>query len=96
MPRLNLFGVGPHQVAVRTLNGDLLVTLDGADLIDRLELRGKTAVHAEDFVANDGSDVEQVEDLSEHLPGSGRAVLLEALVVETVDLSDLSGLVVTA
>jgi len=54
------------------------------------------STHAEDRVVDDGREAEAVEDVDARLPDGGVAVLLEALVVETVDLRDLSALVVAA
>jgi len=53
-------------------------------------------VDAEDLSFNDGSSAEEVEDFCAVLPGVGVSVFAHALVVVTVDLGDLSGLVVTS
>lgn len=48
------------------------------------------------LVIDDGGKTEQVKDLNTHLPHVDAPVLAQTLVVEAVDLRDLSGLVVAA
>ena len=48
-PVLDVLRVGPHQVAERTLVGDLDLTVDGADLVDGLDLGAESSMNAEDF-----------------------------------------------
>lgn len=51
---------------------------------------------AEDLVVDEGCEREVIEQVGEVLPDVRVAVLAQALVVETVDLCDLSRLVVAA
>ena len=51
---------------------------------------------AENFVVNDGSEGKVVEDFGAVAPDVDRAVFAEALVVESVDLSDLTRLVIAS
>lgn len=53
-------------------------------------------MHAENLVINDGRQTEVVEDFRAVSPNVDGAILLEALIIETVHLSDLAGLVVSA
>lgn len=53
-------------------------------------------MHAEDLVIDHCSDGEVVEDFGEGTPDVERAVFADALIVEAVDLSDESGLVVAS
>lgn len=53
-------------------------------------------MHAEDLIIDHSSDGEIVEDLGEGTPDVERAVLADALIVETVDLRDESGFVVAS
>jgi len=53
-------------------------------------------VHAENFVINDGSQSEVIEDGRAVPPHIGRTVLSEALIVEAVHLGNLSALVVAS
>lgn len=49
---------------------------------------------AEDLVVNDGGQAQVVKDLSAVSPHIYRAVLLQALIVKSIHLSNLSGLMV--
>jgi hypothetical protein len=53
-------------------------------------------VYAENFAIDDRSKDKKVEDLAARLPDRSIAVLLLTLLVETVDLSNLAGLVITS
>lgn len=53
-------------------------------------------MHAEHLVINDGRQTEVVEDFRAVSPNVDGAILLEALIIETVHLSDLAGFVVSA
>jgi hypothetical protein len=46
-PVLDVLGVRPHQVAERPFVGDLDLAVDGAHLVDGLDLGAESAVHAE-------------------------------------------------
>ena len=72
----------------------LLLAVDGADLVERVDGGREAAVHAEDLVVDYGRQADVVEHLGAVLPHRDRAVLAQALVVEAVDLSDLARLVV--
>ena len=53
-------------------------------------------MNAEDFVVNYRGEGQVVEDLSAVPPDVNRSVFSEAFVVKAIDLSDLSGLVVSS
>ena len=53
-------------------------------------------MHAENFVVNDSSESQIVENGGAVPPDVGRTILPEALIVEPVDLGDLSALVVAS
>lgn len=48
-PGVHVLRVGPDQVAERSFVGDLLVPLDGPDLVQSLDVRREPAVDAEDL-----------------------------------------------
>ena len=73
-----------------------LCTCDDADLIQRPHVGTETAVNTQHAAVDDGGEIEVVENLAAALPNIGVAVLALALVVEAVDLGDLSALVVAA
>lgn len=53
-------------------------------------------MQAEELTFDDGSQRQVVEQLGQALPDIGVAVLATALVIEAVNLRDLSGLVVAS
>ena len=75
---------------------DFLNAVKGPDVIKRVDARGETTVQTEDLVVNQGGEGQVVKKICEVLPDIGVAVLSETLVVETVNLGDLSRLVVSA
>lgn len=69
---------------------------DNADLIQCSNLWAQSAMNTQDFAVDNGSKGQEVEDLTAGLPYRSIAVLGLTLFVEAVDLSDLSGFVVSA
>lgn len=53
-------------------------------------------MNAEDFPVDDRREAEIVEDLGAVAPDGDRAVLSQALIVEAVDLCDLTGFVISS
>ena len=78
-----------------TLVGNLHLPVDGPHLVKGLDLRREAPVDAEYLSRDQGSQRQVVECVVEVFPGSGTAVLLDDLIVETVDGCDLPGLVVS-
>lgn len=78
--------IGPDEVAERSLLWDFLVAIEQLDLVAGVDLRRKTAVHAENLVVDQRRNRHQVEQLAAALPRLRVAVLVEALVVEAVHL----------
>lgn len=74
----------------------LLYTIKRANIIERIDAGRQTTVKAEDLVVDEGGEGEIVEEVSKVLPDTCVAIFSQALVVETVDLRDLAGLVVSA
>jgi hypothetical protein len=95
-PGLNILGITPDQVTEGTLVRDLLRAGYNTDLIHRTDLGAQTTVDTENLTINDGSEDKEIKDLAARLPDRRVAVLLLALLVEAVDLSNLAGLMVTA
>ena len=91
-----LLGIGPQEISIGTLGGDLHESIDGLDLVDVLEIGSETSVDAEDLLVDDGGDVQVIEALHGVFPGIGAAVLLDALIVEAVGSGDGSALVVSS
>jgi hypothetical protein len=95
-PSLDILRITPDQVAKCTLMWNLLGTSDDADLINSTDLRAQSTMNAENLTINNGGEDKEIENLAARLPDRCIAVLLLALLVETVNLSDLAGLMVTS
>ena len=52
-PRVDLLGVTPHKVTEGALVRNLLVALDRSHLVERLDVRTQTAVHAQNALVDD-------------------------------------------
>ena len=76
--------------------GYFLLPINGPDFVDGVvDSRAEPTMHAEDRVINDGSQREVVENISAVPPDVEGTVFSEALVIEAVNLSDLSAFVVS-
>jgi hypothetical protein len=73
----------------------LLNTVKRTNVIERVDTRGQAAVKAEDLIFNQGSQRQVVEEICEIFPHIGIAVFSETLIVEAVNLGDLTRFVVT-
>ena len=94
-PGIDIFGIAPYQVAEGSLVGNFLRTGYNPDLVDCPDLRAQASVYAEHRAINDSRKNQEVKDLTASLPDGGITVFLLTFLVEAVDLSDLSRLVVT-
>lgn len=74
---------------------DFLSSGNNANLVERANFRTETAVDTQNLAVDDGCQGEEIEDLTARLPHGSVAVLLLTLLVEAVDLGDLSRFVVT-
>ena len=74
--------------------GYFLNTVKGSDVVESVDRRAQSTVQTEDLVFDESSKGEVIEEVGKVFPNVGVAVFPQALVVETVDLSDLTGLVV--
>lgn len=95
-PGLDVFGVGPHEIAEGALVRDLHASVDQPDLVDGLDLGRQSSVDTEHFALDNGSDSKVIKDFSAVFPGVGIAVLSDCLIVEPVDRRDLPRLVVAS
>mmetsp|Transcript_19392 Transcript_19392/g.56728 ORF Transcript_19392/g.56728 Transcript_19392/m.56728 type:complete len:305 (+) Transcript_19392:329-1243(+) len=86
--------IAPEEVAHGSLVGHLLHSIQLPHVIERIDGRAEAAVEAKDAVLHERRQGEVVEEIREHLPHVGRAVLPNALVVEAVHLRDLAGFVI--
>lgn len=75
---------------------DFLSTGNNTDLVEGTDFGAQATMDAKDFAIDDSTEDEEIEDLTACFPHRGIAVLLLALFIETVDLCDLTGLVIAA
>ena len=74
--------------------GYFLRSCNDTDLVQCSDLWAEAAVYAKNFTVDDGAKGHEVKDLTARFPDGCIAVLLDAFFVESVNLGDLSGLVV--
>lgn len=73
---------------------DFLDTIQRSNVVQSVDRRAQPTVQTEDLVFNESSEGKVVEEIGEVFPHVGVAVFAKTLVVETVDLGDLTGLVI--
>lgn len=95
-PSLNIFRITPDQITKGTLMRDLLSTSNDTDLINGTNLGAQTTMNAENLSINDSGEDKEIENLAARLPNRCVTILLLTLLVETIDLSDLAGLMVAS
>lgn len=89
-PSLNVFWVAPDEIAERSFVRDLLGPRYDTDLIYGSNLGAESAMDAENGAIHDSSKNEEVKHLAAGLPNGGVAVLLLTLLVEPINLSNLT------
>lgn len=70
--------------------GDLPISVDDFDLVDRVDGRRQASVDAKDLVVDDYTESQEVEHVGEIMPDVGVAVFSGALCVKAVGLGDAS------
>lgn len=95
-PAAPVVRVRPEQVAHGAFVRNFLHPVQLPDLVEFVEGGGETAVETEDLVLYDRSQREHVKQVCEVLPHICRAVLSQALVIESVNLSNLATFVVAS
>ena len=71
-------------------------SIDVSDHVQGVEGGRESAVQAENLILHDSRQRQVVKEISQVFPHISVAVLAEALVIEAVDLSDLSTLVIAS
>lgn len=74
----------------------LLDAIQGTNVIERIDGGRQTSVQAKNLVLDQCGEREIVKQVGEVFPDVGVAILPKALVIESIDLSDLSTLMVAA
>jgi hypothetical protein len=95
-PCLNIFRITPDQIAESAFMRNLLSTSNDTDLINGTDLRAQTTMNTEDLSINDSGEDKEIKNLAARLPDRCVTVLLLALLIETIDLSDLAGFMVAS
>jgi len=67
-----------------------------SDLINSLDIWGKASMDTENFTFDDSSNTEVIKDLSAVFPGISISVLSDGFVIESINSSNLSSLVVAS
>ena len=94
-PSASVIGITPEQVTHRTLVGHFLNAIQRPDVVEGVDGRAQSTVETEDLVFDEGSEGKVIEEVGEVFPHIGVAVFAETFVIETVDLRDLAGFVVS-
>ncbi len=95
-PRFHIIRIRPDQITESTLMRNLLSPSHHAHLIQCPNLGTESTVYTQHLAVDDGAQRHEIEDLAAGFPHRGTAIFLETLFVETVDLGDLAGFMVTA
>lgn len=67
-----------------------LYPIEGSNIVERVDAGRQTSVQAEYLVVDQGGQRQVIEEIREVFPDIRITVLAQALVVETVNLGDLS------
>eukprot|EP00617_Octactis_speculum_P008128 CAMPEP_0185778952 /NCGR_PEP_ID=MMETSP1174-20130828/94165_1 /TAXON_ID=35687 /ORGANISM="Dictyocha speculum, Strain CCMP1381" /LENGTH=78 /DNA_ID=CAMNT_0028467879 /DNA_START=659 /DNA_END=895 /DNA_ORIENTATION=+ len=76
--------------------GDLLEAKDNVELVEGADFGGEAAVDAQDDTVHEGGDVQMVKQVHAVPPRVCVAVLPDTLVVEPVNLRDLSRFMISS
>jgi len=74
--------------------GNFLYAIEGSDIVEGIDAWRETSVEAEDLIVDKGGEGEVIEQVGEVFPYVCIAVLSKTLIIEAIDLSDLTGFVI--
>lgn len=94
-PSTSVIGITPEQITHGTFVGNFLNTIKRPDVVESVDGRTQSTVKTENLVFDESSEGKVVEEVGEVFPHVGIAIFAETFVIESVDLCDLSGLVVS-
>lgn len=94
-PPTSIIRIRPQQIAHRALVRNFLNSVEGSDVIQRIDTRRETTVQAENLIFDKCGERKVIEEVGEVLPNTSIAILAKTFVVKAVYLSDLAGFVVT-
>jgi len=95
-PSTSVVWVTPQEITHGSFVWHLLNTVESSDVVQGVDTGGQTSVETENLVVNERSQGKVVEKVRETFPDIRISVFAQTLVVETVDLGNLSGLVVSS
>lgn len=72
-----------------------LYTIESSDVVQRVDTGGKTSVETKYLVVDEGGEGKVIEEIGKVLPNICISIFAEALVIKAINLSDLTGFVVT-
>lgn len=93
-PSTSVIGVTPQKITHWSLMRNLLYPVKRPNVVERIDGWRKTSMQAEDLVLDQGGKWEEIEEVGEVLPDVRVAIFAQALVIEAIDLGDLSRFVV--
>lgn len=89
-PCLYILWVAPHEIAEGSFVGNFLGSRNHANLIYGSDLGTETTVNTEDGAIHNSGENKEVKHLTAGFPDGGVTVLLLTLLVEPINLGDLS------
>lgn len=95
-PCLDIVWIRPNKVTKRSFVWNFLGSGDDTDLIQGPDFRTQSSVNAQNPAINNSTEGHKIEHLTTSLPYGSIPILLQTFFVKTVDLCDLSGLVIAA
>lgn len=95
-PTCTFIWVRPKEVAHRTLVRNFLESLKCSNVIKSLNTGRKPTMQTEELILNHSSEREVIEELSENLPNIGVSILPATFIIESINLSDLPGLMISS
>lgn len=72
----------------------LLYAIERSDIVQSIDARGETSVKAEYLIVDEGGKGEIIKEIREVFPNIRVAILPETLIVESVDLCNLTRFVI--
>ena len=95
-PACPVIRVRPQEVAHGSLVRNFLKSFKGANVVECLNGGRESSVKAEELVLYYCGQGKKIEELSQAFPDVAVPVLSAALVIEPVDLGDLTGFVIAS
>jgi len=95
-PSRSIIGIRPEKITHGAFVGNFLNSIKSSDVIKSIDGGRKSTVQTENLIFDQGSQRKIVEQVSKHLPDIRSAIFSKALVIETINLSNLSTFVISS